>query len=157
MGTPEFAVTTLKYIIEAKYNVVGIITAPDRPAGRGRKLQQSAVKEFAVSKDLPVLQPTNLKSSEFLKELEDLKEQWSVVNENGKIADRGTVLVSTLDGKLIHWEKQPNIKDGQSQKLKRLEQVIEEFKLKGVKVNRKNINEIGFGAKIFYEWRKLQK
>lgn len=79
MGTPEFAVTTLKYIIEANYNVVGVITAPDRPAGRGRKLQQSAVKEFAALKNLPILQPTNLKSPEFLKELESLKPNLQVV------------------------------------------------------------------------------
>ena len=79
MGTPEFAVTTLKYIIEAKYNVVGVITAPDRPAGRGRKLQQSAVKEFALANDLPVLQPTNLKSPEFLEELSSLKLNLQVV------------------------------------------------------------------------------
>jgi len=79
MGTPEFAVTTLRYIIEAKYNVVGVITAPDRPAGRGRKLQQSAVKEFAVENNLPVLQPTNLKSPEFLKELKGLKSNLQVV------------------------------------------------------------------------------
>lgn len=79
MGTPEFAVTTLSYIIEAKYNVVGVITAPDRPAGRGRKLQQSAVKEFAVANNLPVLQPTNLKSPEFLEELKGLKPNLQVV------------------------------------------------------------------------------
>lgn len=79
MGTPEFAVTTLKHIIEADYNVVGVITAPDRPAGRGRKLQQSAVKEFAASKSLPILQPTNLKSPEFLEELESLKPNLQVV------------------------------------------------------------------------------
>jgi methionyl-tRNA formyltransferase len=79
MGTPEFAVTTLKHIIEANYKVVGVITAPDRPAGRGRKLQQSAVKEFAVSKNLPILQPTNLKSPEFLNELESLKPNLQVV------------------------------------------------------------------------------
>ncbi|WP_034922102.1 methionyl-tRNA formyltransferase [Gillisia sp. CAL575] len=79
MGTPEFAVTTLRHIIEAKYNVVGVITAPDRPAGRGRKLQQSAVKEFAVVNNLPVLQPTNLKSPEFLEELKDLKSNLQVV------------------------------------------------------------------------------
>lgn len=79
MGTPEFAVTTLKYIIEANYNVVGVITAPDRPAGRGRKLQQSAVKEFAASKNLPILQPTNLKSPEFLNELKSLKPNLQVV------------------------------------------------------------------------------
>ncbi len=79
MGTPEFAVTTLKYIIEAKYNVVGVITAPDRPAGRGRKLQQSAVKEFAIANNLTVLQPTNLKSPEFLEELKNLKPNLQVV------------------------------------------------------------------------------
>ncbi len=79
MGTPEFAVTTLKYIIEAKYNVVGVITAPDRPAGRGRKLQQSAVKEFAVANNLTVLQPTNLKSPEFLEALKSLKPNLQVV------------------------------------------------------------------------------
>lgn len=79
MGTPEFAVTTLKHIIEANYNVVGVITAPDRPAGRGRKLQQSAVKEFATSKNLPILQPTNLKDPEFIKELESLKPNLQVV------------------------------------------------------------------------------
>jgi len=79
MGTPEFAVTTLKYIKEAKYNVVGVITAPDRPAGRGRKLQQSAVKEFAVANNLTVLQPINLKSPEFLEELKSLKPNLQVV------------------------------------------------------------------------------
>lgn len=79
MGTPEFAVSTLKSILDAKYKVVGVITAPDRPAGRGRKLQQSAVKEFAVSRDLPVLQPTNLKSPEFLQELEELNPNLQVV------------------------------------------------------------------------------
>lgn len=79
MGTPEFAVTTLKHIIEANYNVVGVITAPDRPAGRGRKLQQSAVKEFAASKNLPILQPTNLKDPDFIKELESLKPNLQVV------------------------------------------------------------------------------
>lgn len=79
MGTPEFAVSTLKSILDAKYKVVGVITAPDRPAGRGRKLQQSAVKEFAVSRNLPVLQPTNLKSPEFLQELEELNPNLQVV------------------------------------------------------------------------------
>lgn len=79
MGTPEFAVTTLKHIIEANYNVVGVITAPDRPAGRGRKLQQSAVKEYALSQNLPILQPTSLKSEEFLAELKQLESNLQVV------------------------------------------------------------------------------
>jgi len=57
MGTPDFAVASLKSLVENNYSVVGVITAPDRPAGRGQKLRASAVKEYAVSVDLPVLQP----------------------------------------------------------------------------------------------------
>jgi len=79
MGTPEFAVSTLKEIIEQKFNVVGVITAPDRPAGRGRKLQESAVKEFAVANNLKVLQPSNLKSEDFLEELKELNANVQVV------------------------------------------------------------------------------
>lgn len=79
MGTPQFAVTVLKEILENGYKVAGVITAPDKPAGRGRKLQESAVKNFAVSKGLPVLQPTNLKSPEFIKELKSLNPNVQVV------------------------------------------------------------------------------
>ncbi|WP_108866832.1 methionyl-tRNA formyltransferase [Aquimarina aquimarini] len=79
MGTPDFAVETLKTIIENKYNVVGVITAPDKPAGRGRKLRASAVKEYAVSKNLKVLQPTNLKNEAFIEELESLKANLNIV------------------------------------------------------------------------------
>lgn len=79
MGTPDFAVHTLKAIVEAGYNMVGVITAPDKPAGRGRKLQESAVKKYAVEQDLKVLQPTNLKSEEFLKELKSLEANLQVV------------------------------------------------------------------------------
>lgn len=66
MGTPEFAVASLKAVIESGFEVVAVVTAPDRPAGRGRKLKASAVKEFALEKNIPVLQPTNLKDPEFL-------------------------------------------------------------------------------------------
>ncbi|MEH6405828.1 MAG: methionyl-tRNA formyltransferase [Leeuwenhoekiella sp.] len=79
MGTPDFAVASLKAIVEAKYNVVGVITAPDRPAGRGQKLRESAVKEYAAGHNLKVLQPTNLKNEAFLKELEDLRANLQVV------------------------------------------------------------------------------
>lgn len=79
MGTPEFAVETLKNILAANYKVVGVITAPDRPAGRGRKLQQSAVKTYALEQSLPVLQPTNLKSEEFLEQLRELNPNLQVV------------------------------------------------------------------------------
>lgn len=79
MGTPEFAVKSLEAIINAGFNVVGVITAPDRPAGRGRKLRESAVKVFAKEKNLRILQPTNLKSEEFQAELEELDPNLQVV------------------------------------------------------------------------------
>ncbi len=79
MGTPEFAVTVLKEILEQGYFVAGVITAPDKPAGRGRKFKESAVKAFALSKGLPVLQPTNLKSPEFIKELKGIQPNVQVV------------------------------------------------------------------------------
>jgi len=79
MGTPDFAVASLKTLIEHTYNVVGVITAPDRPAGRGQAMKQSAVKEYAVSQNLRVLQPTNLKSEAFLEELKQLKANLQIV------------------------------------------------------------------------------
>lgn len=79
MGTPDFAVASLKALIDAQFNVVGVITAPDRPAGRGQKLQMSAVKKFALEQNLPVLQPTKLKSKRFLAELEALNHNLQVV------------------------------------------------------------------------------
>jgi methionyl-tRNA formyltransferase len=79
MGTPEFAVHILQQLIQAQYNVVGVITAPDRPAGRGQKLHQSAVKTYALSNDLTVLQPTNLKSDTFVEELTHLQAHLQVV------------------------------------------------------------------------------
>jgi len=79
MGTPDFAVGVLKKLLEEDKNIVGVITAPDRPAGRGRKLKPSAVKEFALSKNLPVLQPTNLKDDDFLTKLKDLEANLQIV------------------------------------------------------------------------------
>nr|WP_321450629.1 methionyl-tRNA formyltransferase [uncultured Carboxylicivirga sp.] len=79
MGTPDFAVESLKALVENKYNVVGVITAPDRPAGRGQKLKQSPVKEYAVEVGLPVLQPEKLKNEEFLDELRALKADLQVI------------------------------------------------------------------------------
>lgn len=69
MGTPEFAVASLDALCNAGANVVGVITSPDKPSGRGRKLNSSAVKKYAVAHDLPLLQPTNLKDPEFIKSL----------------------------------------------------------------------------------------
>ncbi|MBA4743766.1 MAG: methionyl-tRNA formyltransferase [Muricauda sp.] len=79
MGTPDFAVGILKKILDANFNVVGVITAPDKPAGRGRKVQESAVKQFAVQHNLKVLQPTNLKDEAFLEELKNLDANLQVV------------------------------------------------------------------------------
>ncbi|MEZ4779219.1 MAG: methionyl-tRNA formyltransferase [Flavobacteriaceae bacterium] len=79
MGTPHFAVGILQKLLEENYAVVGVITAPDKPAGRGRAVSQSAVKEYALSKNLPVLQPTNLKDETFLKALKDLNANLQIV------------------------------------------------------------------------------
>jgi methionyl-tRNA formyltransferase len=79
MGTPEFAVASLKALVEAGCNIVGVITAPDKPAGRGMQLQQSAVKKYALEKDLHVLQPEKLKHPEFLAELKALNADLQVV------------------------------------------------------------------------------
>jgi len=79
MGTPDFAVGVLDALVKQHYNIVGVLTAPDRPAGRGRKLKESAVKKYASEKELTILQPTNLKSEEFLKTLENLKANLQIV------------------------------------------------------------------------------
>ncbi len=79
MGTPAFAVASLKKIIEHGYSVAAVVTAPDKPAGRGQKLQQSAVKEFALQHQLPVLQPSNLKDTVFLNELKQLGANLQIV------------------------------------------------------------------------------
>ncbi len=79
MGTPDFAVASLKALVDGGYNIVGVITAPDKPAGRGKKLNESAVKKYAVENKLNVLQPEKLKNQEFLAELKALKADLQVV------------------------------------------------------------------------------
>lgn len=79
MGTPEFAVYCLDEILKANLNVVGVVTSPDKPSGRGQRVHQSAVKKFAADKDLKTLQPKNLKSDSFQKELKELQPDISVV------------------------------------------------------------------------------
>ncbi len=79
MGTPDFAVGILKSLLDHKFNVVGVITAPDKPKGRGRKLNQSAVKIFAVAQQLIVLQPNNLKSTDFIEKLSELNANLQIV------------------------------------------------------------------------------
>lgn len=70
MGTPAFAVASLKALLEAKMNVVGVVTAPDKPAGRGMQLQQSAVKQYALEYGLPIAQPEKLKAPEFIAQIQ---------------------------------------------------------------------------------------
>ncbi|WP_235021450.1 methionyl-tRNA formyltransferase [Chitinophaga eiseniae] len=79
MGTPDFAVASLDILVENGFNIVGVITAPDKPAGRGLQMQESAVKKYAVSKGLTVLQPEKLKNPEFIAQLAALKADLQVV------------------------------------------------------------------------------
>lgn len=79
MGTPEFAVASLAALLDAGKEIVAVVTAPDKPAGRGQKISESAVKQFAVSKGLPVLQPVKLKDPDFIAQLTALKPDLQVV------------------------------------------------------------------------------
>ncbi len=79
MGTPEFAVASLKELVENQVNVVGVITAPDKPKGRGKQLGTSPVKEYALSQNLNILQPTNLKNEEFVEALRSLNANLQIV------------------------------------------------------------------------------
>lgn len=79
MGTPDFAVTVLDKLLKSNFNIVGVVTAPDKPAGRGRKINQSAVKKYALEKKLTLLQPTNLKDDEFIDSLKNLHADLQIV------------------------------------------------------------------------------
>ena len=79
MGTPEFAVETLRVLVENKYNVVGVITMPDKPSGRGHKMQHSAVKKYALECGLPLLQPEKLKDESFLTDLKNWNADLQIV------------------------------------------------------------------------------
>ena len=79
LGTPDFAVATLDAMVQHQLNVVAVVTAPDKPAGRGMKLQQSAVKKYAVEHQIPVLQPEKLRNEEFLQALKSYQADLQVV------------------------------------------------------------------------------
>ena len=79
MGTPDFAVESLRALVEGGYNVVAVVTMPDKPAGRGHQLQFSAVKQYALSVGLPLLQPERLKAEEFLSELRSYNADLQIV------------------------------------------------------------------------------
>ena len=78
-GTPDFAVSSLSALVENGYNIVGVVTSVDKPAGRGYKIQYSKVKEYALEKGLNLLQPKNLKSPEFIEELKALGVELQIV------------------------------------------------------------------------------
>lgn len=79
MGTPDFAVESLRQLVEGGYNVAGVITMPDKPAGRGHKIQYSPVKQYALGQNLPLLQPQNLKDESFIQSLRDWKADLQIV------------------------------------------------------------------------------
>lgn len=79
MGTPDFAVASLDALVKAGCNIVGVVTAPDKPGGRGMQLQQSAVKKYAVENNLTILQPEKLKNPEFIEALRSLKADLQIV------------------------------------------------------------------------------
>ena len=79
MGTPEFAVPSLEKIFNAGYEIAAVITAPDKPSGRGMQMKESAVKTFALSKNLKILQPEKLKAPDFVEELKNLKTDLQIV------------------------------------------------------------------------------
>jgi len=116
MGTPHFAVESLKALINKGYNVVAVITAVDKPAGRGRKLQQSAVKQYALENNLPVLQPNNLKAEEFQAEYKSFEPDLALVvafrmlpeavisiPKIGSINLHGSLLPKYRGAAPIHW------------------------------------------------------
>lgn len=79
MGTPDFAVESLRALVEGGYNIVAVVTMPDKPAGRGHQLQYSAVKQYALSVGLPLLQPQRLKDESFLEELRSYQADLQIV------------------------------------------------------------------------------
>lgn len=79
MGTPDFAVASLDALVQANFDVVAVVTAPDKPAGRGQKINESAVKKYAVENNIPVLQPEKLKNPGFLNELKAYQADLQVV------------------------------------------------------------------------------
>jgi len=79
MGTPDFAVASLDLLVKNKFNIVGVVTAPDKPAGRGQQLSQSAVKIYALKHQLNLLQPDNLKADDFIAELAALEADLQLV------------------------------------------------------------------------------
>src|SRR6185295_13085632 len=79
LGTPEFAVPSLEILLKNNYEIIGVVTAPDQPSGRGLQLTPSAIKKFANEKNLLIFQPVNLKDENFLKEIKKLEADLQIV------------------------------------------------------------------------------
>jgi len=116
IGTPDFAVPSLKILHESGYEIVGVVTAPDRPKGRGKKILGTPIKEYALSQGLHVLQPTNLKDKNFVQELKDLQADLQVVvafrmlpevvwnmPKNGTLNLHASLLPQYRGAAPIHW------------------------------------------------------
>lgn len=101
-GTPEFAVPSLRTLLQAKHDICAVYTQPDRPAGRGRKLQPSPVKELALSANIPVYQPLSLKSDVEIKQLADLKPDLMVVVAYGMILPQAVLDIPKLGCINVH-------------------------------------------------------
>lgn len=102
MGTPEFAAESLRAILAAGYPVVGVVTQPDRPAGRGGKLRPSPVKEVALAHGLPIFQPRRLRRPEVIAELKELGSDLTVVVAYGQILSREALEISPLGSINVH-------------------------------------------------------
>lgn len=79
MGTPEFAVSSLDILLKNNFKIVGVVTSPDKPAGRGQRIKYSAIKQYALDNDLTILQPTNLKDENFINDLRGLNANLQIV------------------------------------------------------------------------------
>ena len=88
MGTPEFALPSLEMLVKEGYEVAAVVTQPDKPAKRGKKITMPPVKEYAISKGLKVLQPQKIKTAEFLKTLEEIKPDLLITVAYGKILSK---------------------------------------------------------------------
>ena len=102
MGTPAFAVPSLQALVRANYEVVGVVTQPDRPRGRGQVVVPCPVKELAIAKELPVRQPTKMKSHEFLKQLSDWKPDVIAVTAFGRILPKAILDLPPLGCVNVH-------------------------------------------------------
>lgn len=101
-GTPPFAATILEALVDANYSVIGVYTQPDRPAGRGRKLQASAVKTLALARGLPVFQPASLKDPQVQQELQDLQADLLIVVAYGLILPLPVLAASKMGAINVH-------------------------------------------------------